>query len=194
MADANGATEELFLVIDATLDPDQPQPDHDPELFGVPAAFMRRLRELTPRWHALGFGMQDIYAAYVPGRIWVVFDLEDDAEEVVYGSVRVEVTETDWVGAWVSPELSNQRRFDDAEPGVRSGGSFTETEAGVEAAVSWLDTQLSSPIVRYVWRDKGRIAAEVWRLEATGQHLTVSGSPELRQDVETADLRDQIRP
>jgi hypothetical protein len=194
MADIQGATEELFLILDATLDPDADQPDEDPELFGVPAVFMRKLREKTATWQALGVTVEDTYAAYEPGRIWVVIDLDDRQEAVVYGSVRVEVTENDWMAAWASPELSNQRNFDDAEPGVRTGGPISDPERDVDAAVDWLETQLSSPIVRYVWRDKGEVVAEVWRLEHTGQQLVLSGPPELRSDLDTADQRIQIRP
>lgn len=190
MGDDTG-TRELFLVLDAEL-PDDEDQFGQPELLGAPAAFLSRLRDLSQTWRSLGFDRDHIYAAAGWGRFWVAFDLVDRAEKVVFGSVRVDVSDEEWMGGWVSPSLSDQIRFADADPRLQTGGPVTDPQQAVEAAVGWLTTQLSSPIVHHVWRDGGEVVAESWRLEATGADLIVSGSPGVRQ--READEKVTIRP
>lgn len=190
MAD-DSDTMDLFLVLDAELGEGEKQVA-DPELSGVPAAFLARLEELEPMWRALGFDDDHIYAAAGWGRFWVAFDLVDRSENVVFGSVRVDISDDEWVGGWVSPSLSDQIRFTDADPRLGTGGRVTDPEQAVEAAAGWLTTQLRSPIVRHVWRDGGEVVAESWRLEETGADLIVSGSPETRQ--READEKITVRP
>lgn len=181
----------LFLVLDAELREGETQVA-DPELSGVPAAFLARLEELEPTWRALGFDTDHIYAAAGWGRIWVAFDLVDRAENAIFGSVRVDVSDDEWLGGWVSPSLSDQIRFPDADPRLQTGGRVTDPEQAIEAAIGWLTTQLRSPIVRHVWREGGNVVAESWRLEETGDDLIVSGSPEVRR--READEKITVRP
>lgn len=184
-------TTDLFLVLDAELPAGEDQVA-DPELSGVPAAFFARLSELAPTWRALGFDTDHIYAAAGWGRFWVVFELVDPAAQAIFGAVRVDISDEEWLAGWVSPSLADQVRFTDADPRLETRGQVTDPDQAVEAAIGWLRTQLGSPVVRHVWREGGDVVAEAWRLEDTGDDLVVSGPPRLRQ--READEKVTVRP
>ena len=98
------------------------------------------------------------------------------------GFVRVEVTDTEWVGAWISSSRGTQPKLEDAYPKEQVGGPIADDRSGADEAVRWLEAQLRRPVHRYVWRDQGRVVAESWQLEDSGRELVVSGAPHLRGD------------
>jgi hypothetical protein len=194
--------------MDATHDPDDWFPvlegpyydfdddsEEDPELSGVPAAFVQRLRALVPTWSALGIVDDDTVACYENDRLRVGVDLGDDDAHMSVGFVRVEISDRDWRAAWVSPSRGISD-FDMAEasPKDLAGGPITDEARGVEEAVDWLTAQLRRPIVRYVWRSGANVVARDWRLADTGRPLVGSGRRDLLDQPETADERVTVRP
>lgn len=193
MAEVDQSPEDWFVVIDGTLGEDDEQPDEEPEFGGAPAAFLRRLRELVPAWVSLGLDWEDTFGSYANGRLTVAVDIVDQNASMSFGAVRVEVTDSEWVGAWVSPSLSTQPTLADAGPEDQAGGPIAG-EADVDAPVAWLEAQLRRPVNRYIWRDDGKVVAERWRLEDTGRGLVVSGPKELWSRPETATETAHVRP
>lgn len=187
---------ELFLVVDTTVPAGEFQSTF-PELSDVADDFYYKLRGSSSVWRSLGFDRDQISAYADNDRLWVIFHLIDRMSSVVIGSVRVEVSDAEWKGAWVSPSVADAPALADAEPAHEVGGRISDpedSEAELGEAIEWLRRQLSSPVVHYVWRRDGDVVAECWRLETTGEDLVVSGPRELRGDPATADERIQVRP
>jgi hypothetical protein len=182
-----GDLDEWFVVIDETFENPEDQPDEDPVLVGTQEILVRRVREMIPVWRSLGITDDDTYAGFQPGRLWVGIDIDDDEAGASIGFVRVDVTDSSWTGAWVSPSRGTQPRLEDAYPEEQTRGPIVDAAVGVDQAVGWLEAQLWRPVRRHIWRDRGRVVARSWRLDDTGRELVVSGAPQLRQDTSTAD-------
>lgn len=187
-----GGAKDLFRVFDDREDASEM--DVEPEVVGVPALFLGKLRERTADWARLDVRRGDVFTGYSGDRLWVAIDLVDEQEEVDYACVRVDVSDKEWKAAWVSPSLGDARQFEYASPRPPvAGGPIEDPERDTEQAVEWLLAQLSSPVRRYVWERDGEVVAELWRLEETGQALTASGDPSYRQDLSTATRSTLIR-
>ena len=156
--------------------------EEDPELTGVSAALVTRLRAMIPTWLSLGLTDGATLACYEDGRLRVGVEIDDPDANILLGYLRIDVSDHEWLAAWVS---SARRIADadmaDADPCETVGGPIDNEQARVDEAVGWLETQLHRTILRQVWRDGGRVVAESWRLEGSGRELAVAGSELLRR-------------
>src|SRR5690554_850151 len=103
-----GNADDLFRVFDDREDASEM--DIEPEVVGVPALFLTKLRQRADDWARLDVRKGDVFTAYVGDRLWVAIDLVDEQEEVDYGCVRVDVSDKEWKAAWVSPSLGDARQ------------------------------------------------------------------------------------
>jgi hypothetical protein len=163
-------------------------------LLGVPAGFLRRLRDLVPSLSRLGFSAKDTSAWYEDGRLTVALQIRDDQARVALRALRLEIGDTGWVAAWVDPGRYDQPEFEQAYPEEQTGGDFADPQHGVDTAVEWFESQLRRPIFRFAWHDGGRVIARTWRLTDVDRPLVASGSPDVYGRPETADERVQVRP
>jgi hypothetical protein len=187
--------DEWFLVLKGPFYNFDDDSEEDPELTGVPAALVRRLRELVPQWRSLGIVDDDTVGCYENGRLRIGVDLGDDDAKVSIGFLRVDVSDRHWEAAWVSPALGIiDPDLAEADPMDPAGGIVTDERQGVEDVVGWLTAQLHRPIVRYVWRSGDRVVARDWRLTDSGRPLVSSGPPRLIDDPRTAHGRVTVRP
>jgi hypothetical protein len=163
-------------------------------LTGVPAAFLARLRGLTPDLASSGFSALDTSAWYEAGRLTVALQIRDNQARMMLRALRLEIGNDSWIAAWVSPARFDQPEFQYSDPEEQTGGDITDAEQGVGAAIGWLQAQVRRPIVRYVWHDGGRIVARNWRFADDDRPLVGSGDVELINRPESADERVQVRP
>jgi hypothetical protein len=184
--------QDLFAVFDDR--PDAGGSGAEPEVTGVPALFLSKLRDRTAEWLGLDVQPGDVFVGYVEDRIWVAIDLVDEKEEVDYACVRVDVSSKEWKAAWVSPSLGDARQFEYASPRAPIAGSvLTDAEHDTDQAIDWLRAQLKCTVKRYVWEEDGEAVAELWRVEETGESLIASGDPAYRQDLSTATHVSRVR-
>lgn len=179
--------EDLFDVFD---DSDE-ETEGAPEITGVPALFLRKLRERDATWRELGIDYSDVFTAWADGRIWVVFSLLDQEANIVIGSVRVDVTDTEWKAAWVGS--GDAHEFEESSPIDPISRAIDDPDRDTDAAISWLTTQLHSPISRYVWVREGRVVAQLWQIDDTEQPLAAAGTPPEDASLGTADRVVRIR-
>ena len=180
---ADTGAEDWFPVLEGPYFDFDNESDEDPELTGVPAAFVARLRDMIPTWRSLGLTDDDTVGCFEDGRLRIGVDIGDVEAKSSVGFLRVEVSDHNWQGGWVSPSRGiTQATMAEANPKDPDGGPITDVEEGVDAAVRWTEKQLRRPIRRYLWRDEGRVVASSWRLEDSGRELVVSGAPQLRRD------------
>lgn len=166
--------------------------EEESQLVGAPAVLLRRLRDLVPTLREVGFGPGDTSAWYEDGRLTVILQIEDRQGRMVLRCLRLEIGDTDWVAAWVSPARYDQPEFEQADPEERVDRRIDDPEQGAREAVDWIAEQVRRPINRYVWRDGGDVR-RLWRLEDTGRNLVGWGPPP-GQDVSSAHETVQVRP
>lgn len=175
MTERDGATDDWFEV---DFDENTDGVESEAELGGVPATFLRRLRELVPALGRLGFSAKDTFAWYEDGRLSVALQIRDDQAQVALRALRLEIGDASWLAAWVSPERFDQPEFEYADPEEQTGGDIADPQQGIAAALEWLESQARRPIVRSIWRDGGRVIAQSWRLADVDRPLVGSGSVE----------------
>ena len=170
--------------------------EEEPDVTGAPAVFLRQLRDMIPTWRSFDVTDNDTLACYENERLRIVVNISDSEAKAVVGCLRVEVSDHDWQAAWVAPSRGiGDPSMADADPHDSAGGSAATEQGVVDEAVGWLLAQLQRPITRYVWRDRGRVVAEDWRLTDSGRPLVGSGSRELLNGpLEAADAAIQVRP
>jgi hypothetical protein len=164
------------------------------EMPSVPAAFIAKLRGMISTWKSLGLTDWDTGAAFAGGKVWISVKVGDARGETTLGSLRVDVTDTEWVAGWATADVLNYEEFADSLPIEQTGGPITDVDKGVEEAIAWLQEQLQRPVVRREWRSGGEVVARSWRLEDTGRNIVVSGDPAIRSNPDTADEAVQVRP
>ncbi|GAB3413237.1 hypothetical protein [Flindersiella endophytica] len=182
-----------FFVEDDTL-PDDQITGEEPEMTGAPAAFIERLRDLISTWKTLGLTSDDTGAAYDGTKVWIRAHVGDSQGRVSLGDLRVDVNDTEWIAGWATADVLTYHEFADSLPAEQTGGPITDIGKGVDEAVSWLQEQLTRPVVRREWRRGGEVVARSWRLEDTGRVIVVSGDPGFRSNPDTADAAVQVRP
>lgn len=167
-------------------DPDDPSPD--PRMDPVPRAFVDRLRKLIPLWRRLGLNHQLTSGLYDDGHVWVLIPVSDHVGELSLGRIRVDLTDSEWIGSWVVGGNSTSKELEDAEPiGEPDRESFTDPPAGIERATEWMIAQYTRPITRRVWRQLDQVIAQSWTFEDTGKIIAVSGEQQHWSRPETAD-------
>ena len=199
MAESQHETdEEWFPVLEGPwYRDDNDQPDEDPEMFGVPAAFVRELRQQAPAWQALGIIADHTVGCYENERLRVGIDIVDAQANVNVAALRVDITDKEWAAGWVGAAYGLvDPDFAEVNPQDRTGGPVTNPEgtAAIAQAIEWLQAQLRRPLVRYVWREGNEVVGEDWRLTDTGRSLIGSGDPALAEDPGSADEATQLRP
>lgn len=174
-------------------DPDDPYPD--PRMDPAPRAFVHRLREMSSTWRELGLTHRQTSGLYGEGRVRVLVPAADVAANLHLGDVRVDFSESEWIGSWVRGGDPGAPDLEDAEPmGEPVRESFTDLREGIERASGWLLAQLERPIVRRIWRSGGEIVAQSWTFEDTGAGIAASGGREYWSRPETADETVQVQP
>jgi hypothetical protein len=168
--------------------------DEGPVVAEAPATFLSKLKEKVPTLQELGIRDSDTYAGYEDGRLWIGIDIIDFVGKSSIAFLRVEVTDSEWIAAWVSPSLGTDPVFAHTGPQEEAGGPISDPVSGADAALSWLEAQLRRPISRYVWRDQDTVVAKTWHLEDSGRGLIVSGPKELWSRPETATETAHVRP
>lgn len=173
---------------------DSEHAESESDLFGTPAAFLRKVRELVPNLRTAGLTDRDTFAWYEDDRLGVLVDIRDTSGRMAIGALRLEISDSDWIAAWVTPGRSDQDDFEAAEPVEQTGNSFTDPQEGIAEAVAWLETQASRPIARYIWRTNDETVVRAWRLEDSGRFLAASGPASVVNNLEAADERVQVHP
>jgi hypothetical protein len=172
-----------FTVCNDDYTGDEDDSPFDPELPTVPAAFLVRLRELVPELARLGRTHGRTLGIYEGGRLRVSVSVESPELSTALGSLRVEVSDDEWVAGWVIMELT--------VADIHDAGPLTELVRGdaddaVEEATGWLVEQLARPVAYREWRHGRRTVARTLRLEDTGDYLFTDGSKGYWRTVDTA--------
>lgn len=188
--------EEWFLVLQGPWERQDnvDEADEDPDVPGIPGAFLARVRENVPTWRSLGVTDTDTVGCWENGRLRLGIELGDTVQIAI---LRVEFSGDDWAAAWAhatdgitAPTMAEAHPLEDP-----IGGPITSADGAEEiaAAIDWFRTQLQRPIVHRTWRDNGTVVAELWSLTNPERPLVRSGPPQLSADPATATETTQLR-
>jgi hypothetical protein len=175
-----------FMVCNDDYTGDEDDSPFNPELPAVPAAFLARLRELVPDLARLGRTHGRTLGIYEGGRLRVSVSVDSPEVNLALGSLRVEISDADWVAAWVIMELT-VADIDDAGPWMGiARGEVDDPDRAVEETTGWLVEQLGRPVAYREWRHGRRTVARTLRLEDTGDYLFSDGPKGIWRKVDTA--------
>ncbi|HLL65860.1 MAG TPA: hypothetical protein VK453_08925 [Micromonosporaceae bacterium] len=141
------------------------------------AAFLERLRQLSPGWSVAGLSERDTssLAAMVP----LFVDVEVPGLPIPRRMLQVGYWtggyyERALQGVWGDSYLLDDHDGNDAED-LTVVGVRASHEQHAEWAADWFLRQLRRPVVRQEWLRRDRVVAARWRLDDTGRVLGTRG-------------------